>query len=156
MFFNKPKCWWCLPTIIYLFAFTIPSIRSQCLTDNDAGLASNKAARRNLYLGEQSFTLSMLRAINSTSENVFFSPYSTFEALLLAYFGARDNTENELRNVLNLQWANNKFEVLQAFRLEESLRKRRARNSSVTFRAADKIFVSKETGLRFEFYIKKK
>lgn len=92
----------------------------------------------------------MLKALKSSSpnENIFFSPYSTFHALLLAYFGAKGNTERELRNVLNLNWTNSKFDVMQAYRLEETLRNRRATNSSVVFRTADKIFVSKDAGLK--------
>lgn len=89
----------------------------------------------------------MLKALKS-DENIFFSPYSTFHALLLAYFGAKGNTETELKNVLNLNWANSKFDVMQAYRLEESLRKRRAANSSVVFRTADKVFVAKEAGFK--------
>jgi len=123
---------------------------SQCLTENDSTQPFNKDARSKLYLGEQTFTLNMLKALqtSSPSENIFFSPYSTFHALLLVYFGAKGNTETELKNVLNLNWASNKFDVMQAYRLEESLRKRRAANSSVVFRTADKIFLSKESAFK--------
>ena len=136
-------------SLLYLFNLST-TVHGQCLTDNDAAQPVTKAARNNLYLGEQAFTLSLLRAINSTasSENIFFSPYSTYQALLLAYFGAKGHTEQELAQVLNLQWANNKFDVMQAYRVGETLRNRRAANSSVVFRAADKIFLSKETKLR--------
>lgn len=138
-----------LPIAIIAFSFVTLS-QSQCLTENDSTQPFNKDARSQLYLGEQAFTLNLLKALNNSSpgENVFFSPYSTFQALLLAYFGAKGNTEAELRNVLNLNWANNKFDVMQAYRLEESLRKRRAVNSSVIFRTADKIFLSKETSFK--------
>lgn len=92
----------------------------------------------------------MLKALksSSSSENIFFSPYSTFHALLLAYFGAKGNTETELKNVLNLNWANNKYDVMQAYRFEEMSRKRRAANASVVFRTADKIYLSKETAFK--------
>lgn len=134
------------PVAIFAFSFITLSI-SQCLTDHDDAQPINKDARSKLYLGEQIFTLNMLKALNNSSpgENIFFSPYSTFHALLLAYFGAKGNTETELKNVLNLNWANNKVDVMQAYRFEESLRSRRAVNSSVVFRTADKIFLSKET-----------
>lgn len=138
-------------TIIAILAFSfIASSFSQCLTENDSIQPFNKDARSNLYHGQQTFTLNMLKALQNTSpsENIFFSPYSTFHALLLVYFGAKGNTETELRNVLNLNWTNSKFDVMQAYRLEESLRKRRAANASVVFRTADKIFVSKETAFK--------
>lgn len=138
-------------TPIAIFAFSLITLcLSQCLTENDSIQPFNKDARSKLYLGEQTFTLNMLKALKSSSqsENIFFSPYSTFHALLLVYFGAKGTTETELKNVLNLNWANSKFDVMQAYRLEESLRKRRASNASVVFRTADKIFLSKETNLK--------
>lgn len=136
-------------TAIFLLSFVTLSL-SQCLTDNDGIQPFNKDARNKLYSGEQTFTLNMLKALRSTSpnENIFFSPYSTFHALLLAYFGAKGNTETELKNVLSLNWANSKFDVMQAYRLEESLRQRRALNSSVVFRTADKVFVTKDAGFK--------
>lgn len=118
-----------------------------CLTGDDAAvrLPLNKAARSNLYRGEQTFTLNMLRAINQTvpaAENVFFSPYSTYHALLLAYFGAQGQTEKELREALLLDWAGSKFEVYQAYRSEKKTRAMRFRDSAVTFRSVDKVYVS--------------
>lgn len=138
-------------TAIAIFAFSFIALSSsQCLTDNDITQPPSKEARSRLYTGEQNFTLNMLKALQSSSpsENIFFSPYSTFHALLLVYFGAKGNTETELKNVLNLNWANNKFDVMLAYRLGETLRKRRAANSSVVFRTADKIFLSKETAFK--------
>lgn len=136
-------------TVLVLTTHTVV-VRSQCLTADDAQQPLNKLARSMLYAGEQSFTLSLLRAINVTAsqENIFFSPYSTYHALLLAYFGAAGSTEAELRQVLNLQWTNSKLDVMQAYRLEETIRNRRARNSSVTFKTADKIFLAKEVQFR--------
>ncbi|XP_037038155.1 serine protease inhibitor 88Ea-like [Bradysia coprophila] len=138
-------------TLIAIFLLSLITLSlSQCLTDNDSIQPFNKDARSKLYLGEQTFTLNMLKALQSTSpsENIFFSPYSTFHALLLTYFGAKGTTETELKNVLNLNWTNSKFDVMQAYRLEESLRQRRAANSSVIFRTADKVFVAKEAGFK--------
>lgn len=138
-----------LPIAIFALSFVTLSL-SQCLTENDSAQPFNKDARSKLYLGEQTFTLNMLKALQNTSsdENIFFSPYSTFHALLLVYFGAKGNTEAELKNVLNLNWASSKIDVMQAYRVEESLRKRRALNASVDFRTADKIFLSKETAFK--------
>jgi serpin B len=38
----------------------------------------------------------------SEDGNIFFSPYSIFTALSMAYEGARENTANEMENVLNI------------------------------------------------------
>jgi serpin B len=40
-------------------------------------------------------------AINPTG-NIFFSPYSVYNALLLAYFGAANHTEKDLRAALRI------------------------------------------------------
>lgn len=140
--------------IIFFVSFSvlyiIPTVTSQCLTANDNEHVITNKAKNNLYLGEQAFTLSLLRAINTSSiENAFFSPYSTYQTLLLAYFGSNGNTQKELEEALNLGWAKNKFEVMSGFRLEETLRMQRAKNSSVTFRSTNKIYVSKEANLRY-------
>lgn len=37
------------------------------------------------------------------SENIFFSPMSVYSALLLAYFGANNRTEDQLAEVLGFQ-----------------------------------------------------
>jgi len=70
--------------------------------------------RLNLYKGEQNFAVSMLDVIRQSTpnENVFFSPYSTYHALLLAYFGSTGETEKELAKVLHLDWADSPSLVL--------------------------------------------
>lgn len=139
-----------MATIATVLLALTQTVHSQCLTADDTQQPLNKAARRMLYAGEISFTLSLLRAINGTTsqENIFFSPYSTYHALLLAYFGAAGNTEAELRQALQLQWTDSKLDVMQAYRLEQTIRNRRAHNSSVVFKTADKIFMAKEVPLR--------
>lgn len=124
------------------------ALHGECLSGSEdaARTPVSKLARKNLYAGEQTFMLNMLAAINRTAphENVFFSPYSTYHALLLAYFGAQGQTERELHGALHLGWATSKFEVYQAYRFEKMQRKKRfADNAAVTFRSVDKVFVSK-------------
>lgn len=134
----------------FLLTITTSLTTGQCLTANDNTIV-DKNALNNLYTGQQAFTLSLLRAINNTAsqENIFFSSYSTYHALLLTYFGSGGSTESELRNVLNLQWANSKVDVQAAYRHETQQRIRRGRNSTITFRAADRIFLSEESQLRY-------
>lgn len=116
----------------------------ECISGQRDKLVTS-TSRANLYTGEQKFTLNMLRAINQTvpRDNVFFSPYSTYHALLLAYFGAQGQTEQELREVLELGWAKNKWDVFQAYHSEKSSRQSRFANSPVIFRSVDKIYAAK-------------
>ncbi|XP_055848011.1 serine protease inhibitor 88Ea [Episyrphus balteatus] len=119
-----------------------------CLSEVD-DIDYPKSIRSDLYRGEQAFTVSMLDAINKATpnENIFFSPYSTYHALLLAYFGARNETEAELIKALNLNWPKNKNHVRQAYIAEKKSRKMRSDNSPIDFASADRIFFSKEATL---------
>lgn len=144
---------WQPKTLFLLYITTLLSyINAQCLTDNDNTLFLNPLARQNLYQGQQAFTIDLLKEINETSsdKNIFFSPYSTYHALLLAYFGAKGETEKELRNVLRLNWAYDKFDVKQGYTLEKSKQKKSYDNpdAPVVFRSADKIFIAKEAELK--------
>lgn len=108
-----------------------------------------RTVRSDLYRGQQNFTLSMLQAINKATpnENVFFSPYSTYHALLLAYFGSRGQTQAELTKALSLEWAENKNHVHRGYTLERSSRLSRSKNTPLQFSAADRIFFDKDEAL---------
>ncbi|XP_004519673.1 serine protease inhibitor 88Ea [Ceratitis capitata] len=105
--------------------------------------------RADLYRGEQNFTLAMLQAINKATpnENIFFSPYSTYHALLLAYFGARGETEAELTKALSLGWAKNKNHVLRGYTLERSSRMLRSKDMPLQFDSADRIYFDKDVAI---------
>ena len=66
-----------------------------------------------LFAGQMQFSLDLFKTVfnnnqpgvqsKSTSENIFFSPMSIYSALLLAYFGANNRTEDQLAHVLGFQ-----------------------------------------------------
>lgn len=62
------------------------------------------SGRVDLYSGQQDFSLALLNSINKVmpNENLFFSPYSTYHALLIAYFLAGNQTEKYLTKTLRL------------------------------------------------------
>lgn len=107
------------------------------------------ATRANLYRGQQEFSVVMLDAIRKATptDNVFFSPYSTYHALLLAYFGATGQTEKELSSVLRLGWASSKETVRSAYRLEKSDRSVRAKNMPLKFSSADRMYFDERVKL---------
>lgn len=82
----------------------VPSTLPQCLTPNDNNNPTPKGKSK-LYSGQQEFSLAMLQAINQLqpNDNLFFSPYSTFHALLLAYFISANQTEVYLKKALRLE-----------------------------------------------------
>lgn len=92
--------------IVFLAAVVLAvlhQIKGQCLTVNDQK-TPQASGRKSLYTGEQEFSLKLLGAVNKLNpeENVFFSPYSTYHALLLAYFISGGQTEQFLRKTLRL------------------------------------------------------
>ncbi|EDW84140.2 uncharacterized protein Dwil_GK13977 [Drosophila willistoni] len=107
------------------------------------------STRLNLYRGQQEFSVSMLDAIRKATpnENVFFSPYSTYHALLLAYFGATGETEQQLQKILRLNWAKNKEEVRSAYTIEKADRLSRADKMPLVFKSADRLFFNKDITL---------
>ncbi|XP_066157837.1 serine protease inhibitor 88Ea-like isoform X2 [Euwallacea fornicatus] len=110
-----------------------------------------KNAYANLYGGQQDFSLALLNAINKImpKENLFFSPYSTYHALLIAYFMAGGQTEAYLKKVLRLGENQYKSDIYSAYKLDR-FRTRFAANDAAPyeFTSANKIYVSNDTRVR--------
>jgi serpin B len=92
-------------TILVTLVATLPNLSTQqCFSPDDSKLQSSPSTRQELFAGEQAFSLAMLReavAVNPTG-NIFFSPYSVYNALLLSYFGAANDTEKSLKKALRI------------------------------------------------------
>jgi serpin B len=56
-----------------------------------------------LVLGNNQLTLDLYKKFDSSSKNVFFSPFSISTALSMTYEGAAGKTAEEMRSVLHLQ-----------------------------------------------------
>lgn len=79
---------------------TVHQARAQlCLADDIQKDTEFKYKSRNLYKGLTIFTANFLDAMNKANpnENLFFSPFSLYHALLLAYFGSANQTEKGLK-----------------------------------------------------------
>lgn len=144
-----------LPTIVLLLvALTARGIYGQCLAENDNiqhTKADNPQSRNRLYKGESIFTLKLLEAINAATptKNVFFSPYSLYHVLLLAFFGARSETKKLLRTGLELHWTEDKPVVWQAYNIgKKSLAARFGQNDDIQFTSVDKLFFGKQVAVR--------
>ncbi|EAT39866.1 AAEL008364-PA [Aedes aegypti] len=144
-----------LPTVVLLVvALSARTISAQCLAQDDNiqhTKADNPLSRNRLYKGESIFTLKLLEAINTATptENVFFSPYSLYHVLLLAYFGARAETEKMLRNGLELHWTEDKPVVWQAYNIgKKSLAARFSQSGDIQFTSVDKLFFGKQVAIR--------
>lgn len=75
---------------------------AQCLTENDSlDIPSSKDLSPITDFGLDLFK--DIFPYNSSNSNFFFSPYSIWNALTLAYFGSGGSTQAELEEVLRLE-----------------------------------------------------
>jgi serine protease inhibitor len=87
-----------LVTLVGLSA--VPNVNSQvCLADDIEKNTAYNYKARNLYKGLTIFTANFLDAMHKANpnDNLFFSPFSLYHALLLAYFGSANQTEKGLK-----------------------------------------------------------
>lgn len=106
-------------------------------------------AEKEFSAAERQFSYSMLRTMNENGNinttSFLFSPYSTFQALLLAYIGSNGTTEESLGKKLQLDWALDKDEVREFyFNHKKSHRVKKERNGFVS---DHRFFIEKEAQL---------
>ncbi|XP_022908637.1 serine protease inhibitor 88Ea-like isoform X2 [Onthophagus taurus] len=136
--------------ILTIFVTVFYEIQGQCLTVQDHK-SPQMNAKQNLYSGEQEFSLNLLRAVNQLgpNDNLFFSPYSTYHALLLAYFISGGQTESFLKKTLRLDSSMDKSDVMNAYKLDKYITQSIAKsNSSYEFTNANRIYVDKGIEIR--------
>ncbi|CAH2001831.1 unnamed protein product [Acanthoscelides obtectus] len=128
--------------LVVIAAVLRPSIQ-ECFPQF-AGNQPSRQGRTNLYSGQQEFSLALLHAINKVmpEQNLFFSPYSTYHCLLIAYFLTGNQTEGHLKKVLRLNEKENKADIYGAYKTDKFLTQLLARNASYEFTNANKIYVS--------------
>ena len=91
--------------LVTVLAATLPGLSlQQCFSADDNSVSNGPNSRQELFTGEQAFSMEMLRkAVEADpTGNVFFSPYSIYNALMLAYFGAANQTESSLKAALRI------------------------------------------------------
>nr|CAL85524.1 CG6687 protein [Drosophila melanogaster] len=106
-----------------------------------------------IFKGERDFSLALMKQIREIypSGNLFFSPFSTYNALLLAYFSSSEQTERELAQALNLGWALNKQQVLVSYTLAQRQDEFRWRQSPMELSSANRIFVDRTINVSNKF-----
>ncbi|XP_076662578.1 serine protease inhibitor 88Ea isoform X2 [Halictus rubicundus] len=98
----------------------VGSVSSQCLVENDTPELSNPGARKGLRTARFKFALNSLKetSLIQDQDNIFYSPHSLYEALSLAYFGARGTTEQSLRKALHIPDDLSKIDVERYYAFE--------------------------------------
>ncbi|KAI9558324.1 hypothetical protein GHT06_015077 [Daphnia sinensis] len=117
-------------------------------------------ALADLFAGQMQFSLDIFKKIlnasqsgapsnKGTSENIFFSPTSIYSALLLAYFGANNRTEQQLANVLGFE-TTDKVGTVQAYKLVKFTRQlmRVAGLVKYDFDVANRLYFNEDENVR--------
>lgn len=111
-------------------------VQPQCLSEDDTQYSAPSSDLN----GITDFGLDLFKELydHTTQKNFFYSPYSVWNALVLAYFGSRGNTETQLARVLNVP---DKVSTLNNWRKLEFLYTMRAlNNSDYTFNLANRAY----------------
>lgn len=75
---------------------------------NSASLANNNDEKSIVEANNQ-FAIELYKKLKGENGNVFFSPFSVFDALSMTYAGARGETEKQMANVLHITLPQNSF-----------------------------------------------
>nr|XP_026484360.1 serine protease inhibitor 88Ea-like isoform X1 [Vanessa tameamea] len=135
--------------VLLLFALST-SVNSQCFYKDDSAKKPDPAARSSLYKNQLEFTLNLFNTINNAvpDDNIFFSPFSVYHALLLGYFAAGGQTEKSLKESLRISDTMDKVNLLMAYKVDKRSRAFNNNSDSYEFTNANKMFVDKELHLR--------
>lgn len=90
---------------LVVIGFLVTStVTSQCFYKDDSSKKLDPEARTSLYRGQLEFTLNLFNKINEAypEDNIFFSPFSVYHSLLLAYFSSGGHTEQALQESLQI------------------------------------------------------
>lgn len=98
-------------------------VQSQCLTENDSPQTMRPYAIEHLSDSRFDFALESLKKIADieTQDNIFFSPHSLYEALSVAYFGSRGETERALKKALHVPDDFTKIDVQRFYTFEKAM-----------------------------------
>ncbi|XP_044006548.1 serine protease inhibitor 88Ea-like isoform X2 [Aphidius gifuensis] len=134
---------------VLLFISILSTINCQCLTSNDSPTTGDENSKALLTMAELNFALDSLDkvALIEARDNVFYSPHSIHEALVLAYFGARGETEKNLKKALKIPEELSKIDIQRSYALDKSIKQfaKSLQNSSETnyeFTTANRLYIS--------------
>lgn len=102
------------------------------------------------YYPRLKFATSLLKQLqqNNPNENIFYSPHSIYQALLLTYFGAAGESEKQLKNLLGLNLTESKSDIQHAYIMEKNLRSNRFQDQLIELNSVDKLYFSTDIRIR--------
>ncbi|KAF4529448.1 hypothetical protein B566_EDAN014224 [Ephemera danica] len=145
-------------SLVLLALMVTGHVRAQCLQQSNLPLEGRtQLDHQALPNAQRAFSAEMLRQLgkrestddSTPGSNLFFSPYSTYMALLLAYFGAAGHTEAVLQKGLHLQDLP-KDKIMEAYQMERFFQGTRAANGTPSYElsSANRLYFRERQPLR--------
>ncbi|XP_068628383.1 serine protease inhibitor 88Ea-like [Battus philenor] len=139
-----------LKSLVLIFLISTTLVSSQCFYKDDSSKKLDSQSRELLYKGQLEFTLHLFNEINKLvpDDNIFFSPFSVYHSLLLAYFAAGGQTEQSLKHSLKIADKLDKINLMTAYKVDKRSRVMNNNSDSYEFTSANKMFVDRGLNVR--------
>lgn len=136
--------------LLVLLGLVAINVNGQCFFKDEASKLLDPSARTSLYRGQLEFTLNLFNSINRMvpDDNIFFSPFSVYQSLLLAYFSSAGNTERALKDSLRIENKMDKINLMTAYKVDKRSRLNNNNSVSYEFNSPNKLFVDNHFEVR--------
>lgn len=133
--------------LIAILCVVVPLSSQQCLTPRDEVRKVRADVQDSLLASELKFSTDMIQTVSTMQghKNVFFSPTSVFQALLMTYFISAKQTEASLKKTMHLDANLDKLDYLGAYNLENYYQKLRSiKKSGCQMNLANRLYTAKQ------------
>ncbi|XP_069180259.1 serine protease inhibitor 88Ea-like [Procambarus clarkii] len=132
---------WCSAMLVVTL---VSVVRPQCISNNDKLVVTSQPDLAHIT----PFSLDLFKQLYppTATGNFFFSPYSVWTALVLAYFGSAGKTRQQLQDTLRLRDPSTTLATYRA--LDRLYAERQANTTEYVIDLANKIYVDADFALR--------
>ncbi|XP_069179653.1 leukocyte elastase inhibitor-like [Procambarus clarkii] len=132
---------WCAAVLVVTL---VSVVRPQCISNNDKLVVTSPPDLAHIT----PFSLDLFKQLNppTAKGNFFFSPYSVWTALVLAYFGSAGRTRQQLQDTLRLRDPSTTLATYRA--LDRLNAERQSNTSDYVIDLANKVYVKSGFPLR--------
>ncbi|XP_069159253.1 leukocyte elastase inhibitor [Procambarus clarkii] len=132
---------WCAAVLVVTL---VSVVRPQCISNNDKLVVTSPPDLAHIT----PFSLDLFKQLypSTATGNFFFSPYSVWTALVLAYFGSAGRTRQQLQDTLRLRDPSTTLATYRA--LDRLYAERQANTTEYVIDLANKIYVDADFALR--------
>eukprot|EP00095_Tigriopus_kingsejongensis_P007012 snap_masked-scaffold232_size243569-processed-gene-0.7 protein:Tk07012 transcript:snap_masked-scaffold232_size243569-processed-gene-0.7-mRNA-1 annotation:"serpin b4" len=153
------KAWAVVCTLsLWLYQIHGVAVNTECLGDHSASFLEEPVPdeiKQVLDGGERAFGVNLIKSLfhdfNSTGihKNIFISPASIYQTLILSYFGAQEQTQTDLAQTLGFEGKVERSDVIKNYLFERAFQAIRERdpNLGYTLTHANKFFFDRSLDL---------